>query len=1034
MRTHGGHVSVGWRCAPLAWGLFLLTYAPVAAQNRWSSEQFTSENGLLQNRVHAMAHDPWGGLLIGTEGGLVRFDGEQFKQIGIPSPEGMRPSRVLEIIPVPGHAFVIRDAGSRQYLYKDGKLSPITDHAPARKPLSRFAGAGVSVEATVKAMDPDSVLEGKKDWPYSIRMIPLGDGKWCMRTEHELLVYKKLALIDRFAIPDGKWSHLFTLGGHLYTLDTAGHGYMVDTEKRSAKAVVTKDFPASGKKDGQLTWRLNWDKDSRMVSIIAADGLYLVKASADGDELTAMRVPVELPKECRTGDLVWLNDGQLLALGTDTKGLFLFRRDNMKSLLCEPNSDGVNNAYFAQAPYGRNGVITSTRGNLRMFNAKGCEEMSPPFKGFDEAAIILDKDQRYWYGRGDTLFIYDMALGEERVAATGFRPLCFLEEGASMIVGSNKGIFKVTGGTVTLTNPMNERNLSMRPMAICAGPGGGRWVATCSGVYKANDQGGWEQVPGLEGVCARALAVMDDGIYIGTYGSGAFLYKEHRLFHLPMDTDGFLSHVHGFMADSAGFLWMSTNQGLFRVRKADLGHWTQDTTQNLYFAYYGKRAGISNSEFNGGCSPTFVRTGDGWASFPTMDGLVWFRPEEVLDAYPAGPILLEGIRVGGKAMDRADRYTLAWDHGEVVASFSMAYWGAQENAKLEYSLGGTQGQRAWTAMAPGQRELRITSMSSGETTLRVRKLGAALRGDKDIVELHFNIATPFFRSAWFIILCIVAGVLVLMGILRLNAARLRRKNMQLERMVRKRTGELSNANNVLRRSLEMKEMLVSIISHDIVTPLRFIARVSSRMAEGKQTQDPGRLHDTLEDIARSSEKLHANAQGLLQWIKRQDGRIELRIRNVAAHPFVDDVLDMVRERASEKGVALINEVPLDDILQTDRNVLSIVMHNLVANAVTHTGKGHVKVTGVMGEKCYRLQVEDTGSGMPEGALKHARRVQGKGALGAMNEDGERDVQGLGLLIVADLLQLLGGDFSLESEQGKGTTISIKIPNHEAGKT
>src|SRR5574337_347301 len=68
------------------------------AQDGWSKEQYTSENGLLQNRVHAMERDRWGGLLIGTEGGLVRFDGENFEQIGIPSPEGMLPSRVLEIV------------------------------------------------------------------------------------------------------------------------------------------------------------------------------------------------------------------------------------------------------------------------------------------------------------------------------------------------------------------------------------------------------------------------------------------------------------------------------------------------------------------------------------------------------------------------------------------------------------------------------------------------------------------------------------------------------------------------------------------------------------------------------------------------------------------------------------------------------------------------------------------------------------------------------------------------------------------------
>ena len=74
-----------------------------------------------------------------------------------------------------------------------------------------------------------------------------------------------------------------------------------------------------------------------------------------------------------------------------------------------------------------------------------------------------------------------------------------------------------------------------------------------------------------------------------------------------------------------------------------------------------------------------------------------------------------------------------------------------------------------------------------------------------------------------------------------------------------------------------------------------------------------------------------------------------------------------------------------------------------------------------------VAVADTGSGMPEAALTHALRLQGQGALGAMNGEGERDVQGLGLLIVADLLQLLGGTFKVESHAGTGTCITVILP-------
>jgi signal transduction histidine kinase len=162
-------------------------------------------------------------------------------------------------------------------------------------------------------------------------------------------------------------------------------------------------------------------------------------------------------------------------------------------------------------------------------------------------------------------------------------------------------------------------------------------------------------------------------------------------------------------------------------------------------------------------------------------------------------------------------------------------------------------------------------------------------------------------------------------------------------------------------------------------------------------------------------------------VKRQDGRIELRPRNVVVHLLVEEVLSREHERAVDNDIHLENRVPLDDIILTDRNVLSIVLHNAVANAVTHSGAGTVVVSGVLSGGAYRLVVKDSGLGMPEPVLRHAQRVQDQGALGAMGLEGERDIQGLGLLIIADLMQLLGGRMLVESQEGRGTSIILELP-------
>jgi signal transduction histidine kinase len=259
---------------------------------------------------------------------------------------------------------------------------------------------------------------------------------------------------------------------------------------------------------------------------------------------------------------------------------------------------------------------------------------------------------------------------------------------------------------------------------------------------------------------------------------------------------------------------------------------------------------------------------------------------------------------------------------------------------------------------------------------------------------------------------------------RLNEARLRRRNEELADAVRQRTLELEQANERLRRSVEVKERLVSIISHDIVTPLRFIARVARSTGGGRTGPE---LDENLRDIALSSDKLHANARNLLSWIKHQEGRIELRPMHVALNPLVEEALDLVRALAVSKGDALVNDVPLDDVLRTDRDVVLIILQNLISNAVNYTRNGEVRVRGMQADGHYDLCVCDTGPGMSPKALAHVRDIL-SGRYGRRGtEHGDPEMQGLGYVIIGELGALLGGSVSVEVRPGGGTSVTLRLP-------
>jgi signal transduction histidine kinase len=511
---------------------------------------------------------------------------------------------------------------------------------------------------------------------------------------------------------------------------------------------------------------------------------------------------------------------------------------------------------------------------------------------------------------------------------------------------------------------------------------------------------------------------VDGLVLVGTYGSGAFVVVDGRPMRLPMDRQGFLTHVHAFARDGKGMLWMSTNRGLFRLAMADLHAWLRDPSHHVYYAYYGVDDGIRNAELNGGCDPSFLELGNGQLAFPSLEGVVVFDPAGLPDPVPSGQVRITDLYLDGSPMTVGGELVLPSGHGELRMKLSLPYWGSPENAHLQYRIKGMQTE--WSTLGIKERELRFARFQPGDYELQVRVLGSEV--EREPTLLRFRVEAPLHRRWWFLALAGVGSGLLLLTLLRLNERRLRRLNEELEQAVRARTHELQEANEQLHRSVELKERLVSIISHDIVTPLRFIARVARSMRGRASVID-----EDLRDIAASSDKLHANARNILNWIKHQGGHIELRPRHVAMNPLVEDVLDTMREPATGQGVSLHNEVPMDDVLRTDSDVLHIILQNIVANAVNYAPEGSVTVQGTHEGAVYVLSVVDTGRGISPKALVHVRDIlQGKHGRRGMDH-GDPEMQGLGYVIIGELTGLLGGSVEVAPRESGGTQVTLRLP-------
>ena len=159
--------------------------------------------------------------------------------------------------------------------------------------------------------------------------------------------------------------------------------------------------------------------------------------------------------------------------------------------------------------------------------------------------------------------------------------------------------------------------------------------------------------------------------------------------------------------------------------------------------------------------------------------------------------------------------------------------------------------------------MEFSNLSSGKYTFRLRKR-SGFEPNSNIRELiEITVDKKFYETYWFIFLCMLLAILFTIDVARLYAYNIKKRNIALEQSVQQRTVELSNANNELKQSVSMKDKLIAIISHDIVTPPNFITMVAKKGADKNTLLDKENIQSALVDIKNTSQKLRDNAQNIL---------------------------------------------------------------------------------------------------------------------------------------------------------------------------
>ncbi|RLS59905.1 MAG: HAMP domain-containing protein [Planctomycetota bacterium] len=250
--------------------------------------------------------------------------------------------------------------------------------------------------------------------------------------------------------------------------------------------------------------------------------------------------------------------------------------------------------------------------------------------------------------------------------------------------------------------------------------------------------------------------------------------------------------------------------------------------------------------------------------------------------------------------------------------------------------------------------------------------------------------------------------------------RLKKVNTNLDRKV----DELAHANLALFESNKLKSDFLAKMSHELRTPLNSILGFSDLLIN---TQNFTEKHIRWAGNIRSSgEQLLSLINEILDLAKIEAGKMEVSITEFRFDDVSEGLLTMARPLAEKKNIDLQSVIPADiKNLRQDRVKLRQILANLLSNAVKFTPEGGKVVLKVEQEgKNHCMTVSDTGVGI---APEEQELVFEKFRQAGNTLTREHDGTGLGLSIVRELTKLLGGEVSLQSELGKGSTFTVVIP-------
>lgn len=1002
--------------------------------------------------VASIVQDEYGLLWFGSSSGLYRFDGNHFTGYPYVSPEGVNLDnrQIISLLwDSVAHRLLIgtRMSGLLQFDYESNKISLITEKEPTVNSLAQTADGRLwtaTPNGLFEIIGKDYRMIGNA-FDFRSPSTVMADGKnLLVAAVRQVLVFSGGEQIRTFPLEEEGRSFPITTRVTAMLLDKKGQLW-VGTENEGVVVYdyktghFIKSFTPDQRPFFSRINAIHQDVDGFIWILTKAEGIALVDPETNA--MRNMRQDIYEQNTLSANDCYSILEDQTGVLWIGTSGDINFydrEQRKFKHYSYVPNKPNTLSDNMVRSVYeGPDGKLwVGTDGGFINFidlNSGTIQPLAVMGKDLPKTESVIPfcyaplDEERMLIGTTIGLLEFNMSSKQFRyfqptlkhIKDKRVRQLIIKDQ---KLYGIYQGVFfefdLVTQQFQTYIPP--KRTLTT---VIYIDPQDRFWVGS-NGVISLFDRATRKMVHtplprDSANYMLLSIEQVKDRILISTMNNGIFEMKvegdKTEISRNITVRDGLPDNtVYATLSDEFGNIWMPTNRGLARL------------DPNGRFTTYQVNEGLQGEEFN---RLAQVKLRNGQLVMGGINGINVIDPiKAITKTGLARPLIFSiSTRKGNELTETEtpvmmkEQVDLASEETSFAVQFGVNDYRKPVRFTAKYKLEGLED--SWIT-SPAFNRINYSQLRPGLYTFRLVVTNPA--GEQLENSLHIYIHPPFWMTWWFRLLLSVMIITAAILGFRIRVSREKKDKEKLEELLRIRTQEIEESREQLANLNERKDLIFSILSHDLRSPLTTLKGFLGLLIED------GAMFSK-EEIKKHAEMIRASVANSLDlidntlfWSLSQMEGLQVNPVRIGVTDLVKKITGLYHLAITRKGIKL--QVTVESGLQVlaDENMLYVILRNLVSNAIKFTPDGKsISINAYSkGNRVY-LEVKDEGVGMnQEYIAKLLTDVHPTIKKGTSNEKGT----GLGLLLCRQFAEAIQGTLTIESEEGRGSTFILTIPS------